>query len=33
MILTTETLVADKPAKEGAAPMGGVCQWAECWYN
>ena len=23
MILTTETLVADKPAKEGAAPMGG----------
>lgn len=24
MILTTETLVADKPAKEGAAPMGGM---------
>ena len=23
MILTTETLVADKPAKEGASPMGG----------
>ena len=26
MILTTETLVADKPAKEGAAPMGGGMQ-------
>ena len=24
MVLTTESVVADKPAKEGAAPMGGM---------
>ena len=24
MVLTTESVIADKPAKEGAAPMGGM---------